>query len=399
MLDPESLKTEVIAEIDSISKKLIEISDQIHANPEVGHKEYATSKLLSDELEKAGFRVERRACELATAFKATMQGKSGGPTVALLAEMDALPGIGHGCGHNIIGTATLGAALALKKIMPKVNGSLIVLGTPAEEAAVDNAGGKVIMIDEIVKADVAMMVHPSSSTLVEATSIAREALEFEFFGKAAHAAGSPHEGINALNAVIHMFTMVDALRQHVKPDVRIHGIITDGGKAPNIVPEHAASRMYVRAKEKEYLKEVVEKVKKCAEAAALATGATMKVRSYANTYENMVTNHALAEAMKKNWERIGVKVQEHEREGSGSTDMGNASQVVPSIHPYIAIGPDKMPGHSTEFVKAAASEEGHRGLINAAKGLAMTSIDVFTSPELLAKIRQEFKKFREKRKK
>jgi len=397
--DPGGLKTEVVAEIDSLSKKLIEISDRIHANPEVGHKEHATSKLLSDELEKAGFKVERRVCGLATAFKATMQGKSSGPAVALLAEMDALPGIGHGCGHNIIGTATLGAALALKKIMPKVNGSLIVFGTPAEEAAVDDAGGKVIMIDEIAKADVAMIVHPSSRTLVEATSIAREALEFEFFGKAAHAAGSPHEGINALNAVIHMFTMVDALRQHVKPDVRIHGIITDGGKAPNIVPEHAVSRMYVRAKEKEYLKEVVEKVRKCAEGAALATGATMKVRSYANTYENMVTNHALAEAMKENWERIGVKVQERETEGSGSTDMGNVSQVTPSIHPYIAIGPEKMPGHSTEFVKAAASEEGHRGLISAAKGLAMTSIDVFTNPELLAKIKQEFKKFKEKRKK
>jgi len=398
LTDSESLKTEIVAEIDSLSKKLIEISDRIHANPEVGHKEQATSKLLSDELEKAGFRVERRVCGLATAFKATIQGKPGGPTVALLAEMDALPGIGHGCGHNIIGTATLGAALALKKIIPKVNGTLIVLGTPAEEAAVDDAGGKVIMIDEIAKADVAMMVHPSSRTLVDATSIAREALEFEFFGKAAHAGGSPHEGINALNAVIHMFTMIDALRQHVKPDVRIHGIITDGGKAPNIVPEHAASRMYVRAKEKEYLKEVVEKVKKCAEGAAMSTGATMKVRNYANTYENMVTNHTLAEAMKRNWERIGVKVQEPEKEGSGSTDMGNVSQVVPSIHPYIAIGPDKMPGHSVEFVKAAASDEGHQGLINAAKGLAMTSIDVFTNPELMAKIRKEFKEFKEKRK-
>jgi amidohydrolase len=283
--------------------------------------------------------------------------------------------------------------------MPKVSGTLVVFGTPAEEAAVENAGGKVIMINEIAKADVAMMVHPSNRTIVEATSIAREALEFEFFGKAAHAGGSPHEGINALNAVIHMFTMVDALRQHVKPDVRIHGIITDGGKAPNIVPEHAAARMYVRAKDKEYLKEVVEKVKKCAEGAALATGATVKARNYANTYENMVTNRTLAEAMKKNWEKIGVNVQEPEREGSGSTDMGNVSQVVPSIHPYIAIGPEEMPGHSIEFVKASASEQGHQALINAAKGLAMTSIDVFTNPELLAKIKQEFKEFKEKRKK
>jgi len=398
LLDPKSLKKEVVAEIDSMSKRLIEISDQIHANPEVGHKEYETSKLISGELEKAGFSVERHVCGLATSFKATAQGNPGGPTVALLAEMDALPGIGHGCGHNIIGTATLGAALALKKIMPKVSGTLVVFGTPAEEAAVDNAGGKVIMIDEIAEADVAMMVHPSSRTIVEATHIAREALEFEFFGKAAHAAGSAHEGINALNAAIHMFTLIDALRQHVKPDVRIHGIITDGGKSPNIVPEHAASRMYVRAKEKAYLKQVVEKVKKCAEAGAMATGATMKVRNYANTYENTMTNHTLADAMKKNWESIGVTVQEPEREGSGSSDMGNVSQAVPSIHPYIAIGPEKMPGHSTEFVKAAASKEGHMGLINAAKGLAMTSTDIFTNPELLKKIKQEFKEFKERKK-
>lgn len=398
MQNPESLKKEVVAEIDAISKRMIEISDQIHANPEVGHEEHKASKLLSDELEKAGFRVERQICGLATAFKATMHGKAEGPTVALLAEMDALPGIGHGCAHNIIGTAALGAALALRKLMPRINGSLIVFGTPAEEAAVENAGGKVIMIEEIAKADVAMMVHPSSRTIVDATSIAREALEFEFFGKAAHAGGSPHEGINALNAVIHMFTLIDALRQHVKPDVRIHGIITDGGKAPNIVPEHAASRMYVRAREKEYLKEVVEKVKKCAEGSAMGTGSTMKVRNYANTYENMVTNHTLAEAMKKNWEKIGVKVQTPEKEGSGSTDMGNVSQVVPSIHPYIAIGPEEMPGHSIQFTKAAASEQGHTGLISAAKGLAMTTIDVLTDPGLLAKIKQEFKEFKEKRK-
>jgi len=398
--DSVSLKKEVIAEIDSMSSKLVAISDKIHGLAEIGHQEFETSKLLSSELEKAGFRVEKPVCGLATAFKATLPGKGkGGPTVALLAEMDALAGIGHGCGHNIIGTSTLGAALALKRIMPKINGTLIVYGTPAEEGGVENAGGKVIMASEIAKnADVAMMVHPSNDTRVEATLIAREALEFEFFGKAAHAAETPHEGINALNAVIHFFTLVDSLRQHVKSDVRLHGIITDGGKATNVVPDHAAAKMYVRAKESDYMKEVVEKVKKCAEGAALGTGATMKVRDYANTLENMITNHALAEAMKKNWESIGVKVSEPEEE-SGSSDMGNVSQVVPSIHPYIAIGPEEMPGHSIEFVKAAISEKGHQGLIYAAKGLAMTTIDVLTNPELLAEIKKEFKENKEKKKK
>jgi len=397
-LQPEDLKKETIAEIDSMSKRLIEISDKIHRNPEIGHKEFETSKLLAGELEKAGFRIEKPVCGLATAFKATLSGKQGGPTVALLAEMDALEGIGHGCGHNIIGTASLGAALGLKKVMAKLNGTLVVYGTPAEEGGVENAGGKVIMANEIAKADIAMMVHPSSDTSVEATHIAREALEFEFFGKAAHAGGSPHEGVNALNAVIHFFTLVDSLRQHVKSNVRVHGIITDGGKATNVVPEHAAAKMYVRAQDKEYMKEVVKKVKKCAEGAAVATGTTMKVRNYANTLDNTVTNQALAGAMKKNWEKIGVKVEQKEREGGGSSDIGNVSQVVPAIHPYIAIGPENMPGHSTEFLKAAASEQGHKALIDAAKGLAMTAIDVYTDTELLARIKKEFREFKEKKK-
>jgi amidohydrolase len=391
--DSEGLKKELIADVDSMRSKLVAISDKIHGLAEIGHQEFETSKLLSSELEKAGFRVEKPVCGLATAFKATIQGKErNGPTVALLVEMDALEGIGHGCGHNIIGTASLGAALALKKIMPQINGTLIVYGTPAEEGGVENAGGKVIMASEIAKnADVAMMVHPAGKTIVEATSMAREALEFEFFGKAAHAGGSPHEGINALNAVIHFFTLVDSLRQHVKTDVRLHGIITDGGKATNVVPDHAAAKMYVRAKEKQYMEEVVQKVKKCAEGAAIGTGTTMKVRDYANTLENMLPNHALAETMKRNWEKIGVKVGEREEDRGGSTDMGNVSQVVPSIHPYISIGPETMPGHSTEFVKAAVSERGHQGLIYAAKGLAMTTIDVFTNQDLLAEIKREFK--------
>jgi metal-dependent amidase/aminoacylase/carboxypeptidase family protein len=185
----------------------------------------------------------------------------------------------------------------------------------------------------------------------------------------------------------------------VKSDVRLHGIITDGGKATNVVPAYAAAKMYVRANESDYMKEVVEKVKKCAEGAAVATGTTMKVRDYANTLENMRPNHALAEAMKKNWESIGVKVGGPEEDRGGSTDMGNVSQVVPSIHPYIAIGPEKMPGHSIEFVKAAASEQGHQGLICAAKGLAMTTIDVFTNQELLTEVKKEFKEYKEQKKK
>jgi metal-dependent amidase/aminoacylase/carboxypeptidase family protein len=180
----------------------------------------------------------------------------------------------------------------------------------------------------------------------------------------------------------------------VKPDVRLHGIITDGGKSTNVVPDHAAAKMYVRAEDSDYMRMVVEKVKKCAEGAALGTGATMKVRDYANTLETIVTNHTLAEAMKKNWESTGVRVRDREKR-SGSTDMGNVSQVLPSIHAYIAIGTEGMPGHSSEFAKAAASEQGHQGLISAAKGLAMTTIDVLTDQQLLTEIKREFKEYKE----
>ncbi|MFH0848382.1 MAG: M20 family metallopeptidase [archaeon] len=386
----EKLKNEVVTEIDSMSGKLIKMSDQIHANPEIGHQEYKTSELLSGELERIGFKVERKTAGMDTAFKATLHGKPGGPTVALLGEMDALAGIGHGCGHNIIGTAALGASLALRKVMSKLSGTLVMYGTPAEEGGVDNAGGKVLLVPEIGKSDAAMMVHPSSRTQVKSSSIAREAMEIEFFGKAAHAAGSPHEGVNALNAMIHMFTLVDALRQHVKSDVRFHGIITKGGDAPNIVPDHTVARFYARADDAAYLDEIVQKLKKCVEGAAIATGCTFKVRTYANRYENMITNLPLAEAMQKNWEKIGVKVDDPKGPGSGSTDMGNVSQVVPSIHAYIAIGPEEMPGHSTEFVKASASDQGHKALIQAAKGLAMTSIDVFTDQQLRSRMKREF---------
>jgi len=390
-----ALKQKAIENVDAVKDKLISISDQMYKEPEIGLQEFKSSKLLVDLLKDNGFQVETGLCDMPTSFRAVKRGKPGGPTVAILAEYDALPEIGHGCGHNIIGTSAAGAGVALSKIMDELTGTLIILGSPAEEGAVDNAGGKVALVEGGVfkDVDVAMMFHPSQKDVVLSTSNARVAMEISFYGKTAHAAGAPHEGINALDAAILTFNNWNALRQHVKEDVRIHGIITKGGVSPNIIPDYAEIRMYVRAKDMNYLKEVEEKVRKCAEGAATATGAKVKFRYTARTYANMVTNVTLAQAFAKNLEFLGRKVQQPEaKAGGGSTDMGNVSQVVPSIHPYIAIcEPGTATGHSREFAKATISEMGHKALLDGAKALAMTAIDVFTSPELFGQIKKEFK--------
>ena len=226
------LKSKVCEIIDSMKSRLIEISDTIHANPELGFQEYRASKLLASELEKHGFKVEMGISGLPTAFKATFTGKKDKPKIAFLAEYDALPKLGHACGHNIIGTAAIGAAIALSKIISDLNGEIIVFGTPAEEGVVENAGGKVIMINEIAKADVALMIHPSSRNTCAYASLAREAFRIEFFGKAAHAAGAPHKGINALEAVILTFVSINALRQHLKKDAMIHGCLLYTSPSP-----------------------------------------------------------------------------------------------------------------------------------------------------------------------
>lgn len=392
------LKAKVKENVDRLSERLFSISDAMYREPEIGLQEYKSSKMLVELLKEHGFAVETGLAGMPTSFRATKKGGSGGPTVAILAEYDALPEIGHGCGHNIIGTAACGAGCALAPLMDEIGGTLVILGTPAEEGAVDNAGGKVAMVEAGVfeNIDAAMMIHPSSVDRVMATSNARVALEISFRGKTAHAAGAPHEGINALDAAILTFNNWNALRQHLKEDVRIHGIITKGGVSPNIIPDYAEIRMYCRASNMDYLKEVEEKVRKCAEGAALATGATVQFRYTARTYSNMITNTVLAEAFARNLEDLGRVVSPPEpKSGGGSTDMGNVSHVVPAIHPYIAIcKPGEAASHSREFARATISEMGHKGLLDGAKALAMTALDVLTDPELLARAKKEFEQAR-----
>jgi amidohydrolase len=384
-----NLKVKVGDYVDAIADQLIEVSRDIHEHPELRFEEFRASKLLAERLREAGFNTELGVAGLETAIRAVHPSISPGPTVAIIGEYDALPGVGHACGHNLIAAAGLGAALALGSIKAEIPGRLIFFGTPAEEGG----GGKVKMVDAGLfdEVDAAMMFHPSSNTVVDRKSLAITEVEIEFNGKASHASGSPEKGINALDAVIQTFNGINALRQHMKDGARIHGIITDGGEQPNIVPEHAAALFYVRAVENEYRDELLERLRRCAEGAGLATGASLSFNAVGHSYKAMRPNHVLGDAFVKNLNSLGEPLKPPPADaGMGSTDMGDVSQLVPAIHAYIQICGEDVAGHSREFAQAAISQRGQEVMLIAAKAMAMTGVELFTEPDLVRRMKEEF---------
>jgi amidohydrolase len=385
-LDIEELKLEVKQRVESHKQQLIQLSLNIHDNPELGFKEEKAAAWLTGYLEENGFHVERGVADLPTAFRATYGQES--PRIALLAEYDALPRIGHACGHNIIGVSAVGAGVASRRIIDQLGGSVVVMGTPGEEVL----GGKIDMVKTgaFKEMDVAMIVHPDTRNMPTEEALACSTLEVEFFGRAAHAAAQPHKGINALDAMVLAFTSINSLRQHIRGDARIHGIITDGGEAPNIVPAHSAATFMVRALDDYYLAELNDRVLDCFTGASMASGARLEYRWKNRTYAPMKNNMTLAGLFKQNLESLGRNVEDFDRSsGLGSTDMGNVSQVVPSIHPTIAIAPHEVLLHSPEFATATVSEAGHGALLDAAKAMAMTVADIL-QPGMIDRIRQEF---------
>ncbi|WP_113927247.1 M20 family metallopeptidase [Bacillus sp. P14.5] len=386
-----NLKSVIIESVDSQREKYIAASHSIHQRPEIGNEEFFASKLLSDILEEEGFTVERAVAGHETAFLARKKSEKAGPAIAFLAEYDALPGIGHACGHNIIGTTSVGAAIALSKVLDTTGGEVVVLGTPAEEGGPNgSAKGSFVKHGLLKGIDAAMMIHPANSTRVTSTSLAVDPLDFEYHGVPAHAAASPHEGVNALDAVIQLFNGINALRQQLKDEVRIHGIITHGGDAPNIIPEYAKARFFIRAATRAHLDEVTKKVKAVAEGAALAAGAQLKVIAFQNEVDNLLLNKSFDHVFKGVIEELGETVDLNDREGLGSTDAGNISQVVPTIHPFIKIGPDNLVGHTVPFREAAASPQGDEALIKGAKALALTGLELLTDHQTLSAIKEEF---------
>ena len=370
------MKELLFNEGQNLKEVLCEISEYIYHNPELGNQEFKSSEKLISFLEEHNFIVEREFLGLKTAFRAVYDSNKPGLTVGYLCEYDALPEIGHGCGHNMIGTMSAGAGVILSKILYQVGGRVIVYGTPAEETD----GAKVIFAEQGVfeELDAAMMLHPSDKTCASGTSTAIYPLQFRYKGKTAHAASCPQDGINALNSVIQLFNGIDALRQHVTPDVRMHGIITNGGVAANIVPDEAVAQFYFRAAKKETVMELVEKVKNIAQGAALMTGATLEMERFELPYDDLRTHENLSEAFNENLRILGIEdIQENE--DFGSSDIGNVSHIVPTIHPNIGISNCRVIGHSREMADATISELGHERLLIGTLALAYTGYDVLTN--------------------
>lgn len=382
------MRGELWKKLETFVEELHDLSKYIYEHPEEGYQEHLSSKAHRDILKKHGFEVEENFTGLETAFKATFSGTER-PKIAFLAEYDALPGIGHGCGHNLLGTVSTGAGILLSKFIGSTGGTVSVIGTPAEETS----GAKVKMADEGVfnDFDVAMLAHPNSFYTASGSSLALDALKFEFFGKASHAATSPQDGINALDAVIQLFNGVNALRQQMLPTARIHGIIRDGGKAANIIPDYTCAEFYVRSADRGYSDILGEKVRQCAEGAALMTGCRLEISNYEASYHNMVTNESLSSLYCGHLSEYGVADPFRQREFVGSLDMGNVSQVCPSIHPYFGISSQKeMALHTEEFRDQTLTLEAKKNMMITICSLVETAMDVLEKPEELKKIKAEF---------
>jgi amidohydrolase len=389
----EEQKGAIRQTVDSFDGRLRDIAQRIHAHPELSFHEVKAQGWLTEPLEAAGFEVEKGIAGLPTSFRATWEGSAGGPTIALLAEYDALPVIGHACGHNLIGTAAVGAALALKEACPELPGKIIVLGTPAEE----EGGGKIIMCNEGVfdNIDAVMMVHPQNKTMVLRGALACVDATFTFHGRQAHASSSPEKGISALDAMINAFVSINSLRQFMKEDVRVHGIITKGGDAPNVVPELCEAVFILRAANVEELETVREKVYRAVRSAAEGVGATVDIAE-GLIYAERNNNKALAEMFRSNLEQMGIEVVEPPAKGGiGSSDIGNVGQVTATIHPYIRLGDATT--HTPEFCQLAGSEEGMVQLNQAAKAMAMTTYDLCVDTEAFAQVRLEFEQWKQQR--
>lgn len=389
-------RTTATEEIEGLSADLVALSRYIHQHPEPAMEEVLSAAACADFLERHGFTVERGTADIPTAFRA-VAGTAGGPRIGFLAEYDALPGLGHGCGHNLIALANVAAGIGMRAGLAAlgVPGQVVVFGTPAEEAV----SGKAFMADAGVFDDIdaALGAHPgtpeASCPTVEGSgqALACQYVRIEYRGQAAHAAADPFNGINALNAIIEVFNGINALRQHVRSDARFHGVITDGGHVPNVVPDFAAADFFVRAQTMRYMEELVGKVRRIAEGAALITGAELTFDISEKPSWDMITNHTLARALKRNIDAVGLELPEAKAaEGSGSTDWGNVSYVVPSVETSYPIVTEVVTWHSQAVVDASDSDLGYLNTLLVAQALAMTGLDLVTDPALLGEVKAEF---------
>ena len=378
-----TLRAEIDAAVDAVGPTLLNVSHAIHERPELAFEEHFACQTLTKALRDHALPAETGDHSLETAFETTINPDHSGPTVAVLAEYDALPDIGHACGHNIIATTALGAALALNTVASQLPGRVKLLGTPAEE----RGGGKELMAraGAFEGVDAALMIHPAGVNLATMPSICIAEVEVIYHGKASHASAMPHKGINALDGLLLAYQAISNLRQHIRATERIHGIVEEGGSAPNIVPDRTVGQFYVRAANEKDLAKLKPRVQACFEAGATGSGCTVEVNWAGVDYLDLNTNWPLAGRFRYHAEQLGRSFVEHEQAlkfGAGSTDMGNVSYRLPSIHPMLAVAPPNVVIHNPEFAQWARSEKGDAAVIDGAKALAQTAADYLLSPEL-----------------
>lgn len=377
---------------DGLRAEITALGKEIYANPELGLQEHRACALQCELLRKYGFAVEQGFCGFETAYRACYKGSKPGPKIAMLAEYDALPDLGHGCGHNLIAAISVGAGIGMRAFADELGGEIYVIGTPAEETV----GAKAEMaargaFDEM---DVAMMSHAGFLNCESLNTLAVKSVYFDFHGKAAHASGMPQDGLNALDAVINCFNLINALRQQTQEDARIHGIITDGGKVPNIIPEHTQAFFFVRAEKIDYLEKLFEKVCDCARGAALGTGCRLEITMGESNFSDTNSNKALTKLNTKNMELLGQKmIRATEKPLPGSSDMGNASYRCPAIQTLFDITHwQNMAVHTREFAELSGSDYALEQAIVFAKGHVLTAIDLMEDAAHLEAIHEEFAK-------
>lgn len=395
MPEARALRARLATEVARLSPAITSVSRRLHRHPELSLHEKRSAGLLARFLASEGFRVRRGVAGLPTAFVARKGRRRGGPRVAFLAEYDALPGIGHACGHNLIGAAAVGAGAALGRVLGDLPGEVVVIGTPAEETI----GGKVVMAERGVfrGVDAALMFHPSTENRVYTTSLACHSLEVTFHGRSAHAVAAPEKGINALVPLLRLFNLLETLKRRLPPEVRMPGVIIEGGRRANIVPDRAVGRFSLRARDLPTLGRVERAFRGTARKAALAAGARLSIRSLDHPYAEMVTNRALADIFKRELRRLGRRTVDGPRRGMGSLDMGNVSHRVPSIHPYVAIAPPGVALHSRGFARLAGGPRGRAGLLVATRALAHSALEVMLDDGTLRRARREFAASRRRR--
>jgi len=382
----KSLKTRALAALDAVAAEARELALRIHAHPEIGFEERQASAWVSEALERHGYTVQRGVADIETAIVARAAGRRPGPAVGLIAEYDALAGLGHACGHNLMAAGMMAAAAALRAVLPDLPGTIVYYGTPAEEGG----GGKVLMLERgaFEGLDVALQYHAGDHESVATGCLAFQGIDLAFIGKPAHAAAGPWNGVNALDAMILTFNGIGALRQQLRPDARIHGIITDGGQAVNIIPERAAAKFGVRAQDGEYVRHLAERVEACARAAAEATGARAET-SRSVFLDSLKYVPALAGVVRDNAAALGFEMEA--RFVGASTDLGNLSQAVPTVSYTLPTCPPGVGMHTREALEAGRAEIGLAGMLNDAKVMVMSAIDLLASPGVLEHVRSDFR--------